>query len=296
MADLKESDLVSDEGQKKSGIFIPEHLFKSDEQIFSPEILRSNLFNARNSGVRKYYDNQQISAIGECTIRYTGEELRVIDLEVIKYVLSQLKGRTLRIAENEIFVRFTRFEACQTIFNGTGGSDYRKLNESLERMARKSSLTFSYEKKDGSYIKLDGVSLIRKYIDVQDEFSPKGLIEAYLEPEIVRLLGFEHSILPLNTEKLSPQAIKIRDYLITRPDPREKINLVQLKNVIWGSEANFKSLRNQLSRVSKSLVEHGYLRSNIRVNKYKELEFDIGERIDANRNSDPNQFLLELDF
>jgi hypothetical protein len=296
MAKDMQDKVDKDDLAASKSVFIPSELFSHDEQIFSPEILRSSLFTGRKSGPREFYDNQAISTIGDCSILYTGEELRVSDLEVIKFVLSQLKGRPVRSSEEGLSVRFTRFEACQTIFGASGGSEYRKLNDSLNRLAKKSSITFFYQRSDGSSIKLEGVSLIRKFLDVSDKNHKRGLVEAFLEPEIVMLLGFEHSILPLNTDRLSPQAVKIRDYLITRPDQYEVINLDQLRNVIWSSRATDASIRNQLARVSKQLVDNRYLRSKIRINKYNELEFDVGERIDANRNSDPNQFMLQLDF
>lgn len=295
MSKEKANKLPEEHSNQSSGFLIPADAFASNEQIFSPEILRSNLFNAKKSGPRESYNNKEISTIGDCTINYTGDELRVSDLEVIKYVIALLKGRPISSNDpNGLYVRFTRYEACLSIFNSAGGNEYKKLNESLERMARKSALTFHYEKEEGKTFKLDGVSLIRKFGVADDKNVRKGMLEAYLEPEIVKLLGFEHSILPLNTENLSPQAVKIRDYLITRTNPYEKITLTQLRDVIWGSSATDKSIRNQLSRVSKALVKTEYLRSNIRVNKYGELEFDVGPRIDANRSSDPNQFILDL--
>lgn len=265
---------MSDANLKKL-VSIPNNAWPSDSSGVPSDIIRSGLFKPRK-GERVYYTNEPIASISGNHIRYTGEELRVVDdLQVLKFLIDQQKGHD----DVEAGFEFKRADAVKQIFGNTSSVYYNMLYESLSRLSKAATLDFLNH--DGSA--LEGVSLIRKFQHMTVDGEIMRVWKVWLEPEVIRLLDF--SITPKDTEGLPPQAIKTRD-LILSLGTEETVTYDQLRYVILDSKATDQNYRKQFNRISDALIEKGYLHRRIEVDASGKLIFPLtdkgeGKRVDS---------------
>lgn len=147
---------------------------------------RSALFRVASKSARNHL-NGEIAAGEGIRIRYSGEELRTDDEEVLMLLLHKLRGRDCRDPEN-LVVEISRFEMLRELDRRSDGRYYAELNASLDRMAI-GGLLVSYKGPNGRKYRMTQ-TLIRKvaYADEKSDGKRKtdGRIKIWLEPEVLQ--------------------------------------------------------------------------------------------------------------
>lgn len=105
-------------------------LWDDELRCLPNEIVRSDLFNARNrKQARTYLKQAEITLIGEGRITYTGEELRQDDQTVFLQLVHMAKEQPLGQT-----IEFTAYSFCKAIGWPIDGRSYMRLRGCLVRM------------------------------------------------------------------------------------------------------------------------------------------------------------------
>lgn len=152
---------------------------------------RSALFTVSNKP-RRDFKNQALVSTSDFTIYYTGEELRQVDEDVFLQIVHLARLKPL----GEV-VEVTGYQLLKALGWGTNSRDYKRLRESIERLANgRVKITFSCDGKPG-YIG----GMIRKVIwDGETASSTKWKI--FLEAEIINLFDSDGYSLILWEQRL----------------------------------------------------------------------------------------------
>lgn len=235
-------------------------------------IIKSGLFRASQSRNREMLIKERIGSIDGNIIYYQGLSLNMADdWPIIKALINHQKGFPI-----EDGFKFKRSEFLQSVFGHQSSFYYKKLIDSLDRMANGS---LSFVSKDKA-LHLNGVSLVRKF-QYRDELSNKALpeIKVWLEPEIILLLehdiGFTDQI---ESKILSPQAIKVKD-IMQNIDEDQKLHYVAIKDEILHSKATDRSFRRMITEnISDQLITTGVIKDRIKIDTDGYLVYDLIER------------------
>lgn len=232
-------------------------------------IVTSGLFRPNPGKNRKLLDKEKIGSVEGHEIYYSGFELSMQDdWKVIKNLIQLQKGFSI-----EDGFSFDRTEFVKEVFGNRSSFYYDKLLECLERL---SSGNLRLTSKDKT-MNIRGVSLVRKFID-RDETTNKTIPvwHVWLEPEVVRLLEEDIAFTgQKDSNKLSPQTIKIKDLLLNT-SPNKLIYAKDIKDDLLHSGAtdeNFKKML--LGRYSDQLIAAGVTTKKLKLDANGVLLYEL---------------------
>ena len=106
-------------------------LWDDSRRAMPNEYARSAIFTVRNKKIpRRTIVNQNIFVLGECTITYTGIELRAYDDELVWLEILNL-AKAFELGSR---VEFTYYQICKALDWPLNGGYYRKIHECLLRL------------------------------------------------------------------------------------------------------------------------------------------------------------------
>lgn len=146
---------------------------------------RGALFRAAAKGQRRRIDGQIAAAPG-ITVRYTGEELRTDDEDLLMSLLHNLRGKNLRDPE-QLKVQKYRHELLRDLERNVTGDYYRDLERSLDRLAE-GTLKVTYRNPTTGKLYKVTQSIIRK-VAVADKDGPGACYTIWVEPEILQFFS-----------------------------------------------------------------------------------------------------------
>lgn len=236
------------------------------------DIIRSGLFRVNPPKERELLQREAIGSIDGHVITYSGQELSMADdWKIIKQLIHLQKGWPI-----EDGFDLAKGQFVKEVFGNTSGVYYQKLYDSLTRM---SEGTLKFVSKDKS-VSINGVGLVRKFRH-RDEATEKELAvwHVWLEPEIISLLEREIAITErIDSNKLTPQAIKIRD-VIENTDPSRFLLVETLRVDILQSKASAASFRKTLlGRMSNQLLDAGIISEKLRIDANGVLLYKLAGR------------------
>lgn len=141
---------------------------------------RSALFCVGSRSRRRHLKNEEIAALNDTVIRYTGTELRQDDEDVFLQLVHLARGKPVVDT-----VEFSAYAMLKELSWGHSSKAYERLRECIDRL-KANALKVSF-KVDGREIGFAG-SLIRKFVWADGE-SARQHWKVWFEREVVVLFG-----------------------------------------------------------------------------------------------------------
>lgn len=160
-------------------------LWDESQRAMPVAFARGALFRAAAKGERKRIDGQIAAAPG-ISVKYTGEELRTDDEEVLMHLLHCLRGRSLRDPE-QLKVQKYRHEWLRDLERNISASYYKALERSFDRLAE-GTLKVTYRNPSTGKVYKVTQSVVRK-VAIADREGPGARYTIWVEPEILQFFS-----------------------------------------------------------------------------------------------------------
>jgi len=235
----------------------------SDAVRASPnEFLRSALFRPSNRKVKRtYLKDEEIAIIGDGEIRYTGEELRQDDEPVWLQLLHLCRGKPIGAP-----VEFRPASLLRAVrrCNGRNPSsrDYKWLSDTITRFTATAVVISSQR-----LITKLGVSMVRRFVFLDDDGNRLHRWRVWIEPEMVNLFGgIYYSQIEWEMRLSLPSGLCtwLFGFLSTHRNPYPvKVDTIMraVSNYDLESENAMRNFRRDLYNALNELVAVGFLSS-----------------------------------
>ncbi len=226
-------------------------LWPESERRMPNELIRSSLFSAKSKkATREHFTDSKLFVWGSAQLRYTGEEIRAYDDELVWLQLCHY-FRKVDVIANES-VEFTTSQLLKDLNWAKNKQYYQRVEDCLNRL---DSGSVKVRTKRGGLWKEYTFSLIRKFKRVGE--GSKAKWKVYLEPEALSMYdGSYYTKFPWDIFlKSSPTEKRILGWILSHKDPLP-IEIDELRALLSSSNTNNASFKQSVNVAIKNLVKN----------------------------------------
>lgn len=218
--------------------------------------VRSALFTVGGKHERRTFSKEVVASMADTELRYTGEELRIDDQDVIAQLFHLARGAILNqdTLTSGIQLEFSGHSFLRELDWQVSAKGYTKLKASLARL-QAGSLTVVRTMSNGRKKTFAG-QIIRKFV-ISEEGDFRAQWKVWLEPEVLSMfISFLELEWAVRTRLSRPLSKWLHSLISGEPDDRVFMICEELLMELTGSQAsNIRKFRQTLKEGLLELIE-----------------------------------------